>query len=223
VNRCVRRVENRVRAQASDEIVIDPRQVLELPAVYQKFQEWGGFFGARLKAMRDYMPKPEPGATVYDIGCGPGHIVQNLTQPINYHGFDVDKSYIDFATRHFGQLGQFHLREFDDTAARTFGKADLIMMNALLHHLPDEHAARVLTDVRESLAAGGALFTLDGCLRDGQHPVARWMHRNDRGEHVRDEPGYRRVLERVFPSVEIHIREDLSWVPHTYCITVCRA
>lgn len=201
---------------------MDPRRILELPAIYQKFQEWGGFFGARLKAMRDYMPKISPGATVYDIGCGPGHVVQYLDQPVNYHGFDVDRSYIDFAGRHFGRLGQFHLRQFDRTVAEKFGKADLVMMNALLHHLDDGQATRLLTDVRDSLAPNGALFTLDGCLREGQHPFARWMHKNDRGEYVRDQAGYSKLLEGVFPSVNVHIREDLSWVPHTYCITVSR-
>jgi SAM-dependent methyltransferase len=201
---------------------MDLRRILESPAIYQKFQEWGGFFGARLKAMKDYLPRLSPGATVFDIGCGPGHVLQYLDQPIKYHGFDVDRTYIEFANKRFGRLGQFHLCEFDKTVAEKFGKADLVMMNALLHHLSDDHAARLLLDVRNSLATGGALFTLDGCLREGQHPFAHWMHTHDRGEHVRDEAGYRRLLEGVFPSVEIHIREDLSWVPHTYCITVCR-
>jgi SAM-dependent methyltransferase len=201
---------------------MDLRQFLEAPFVYQKFQELGGFFGARLKAMDAYLPRLSPGATVFDIGCGPGHVLQYLDQPINYHGFDVDRTYIEFATKSFGRLGQFHLREFDKTAADEFGKADLVMMNALLHHLSDEHAHRILRDVRDSMATGASLFTLDGCLRDGQHPFARWMHTHDRGEYVRTEAGYRRVLESVFSSVDVHIREDISWVPHTYCVTVCR-
>jgi hypothetical protein len=55
---------------------MDLRQILEWPEVYQKFQEWGGFFGARLKAMNHYLPRLSPGATVFDIGCGPGHVLQ---------------------------------------------------------------------------------------------------------------------------------------------------
>ena len=200
---------------------MDFRRVLESPAIYQKFQELGGFFGARLKAINAYMPPLAPGARIFDIGCGPGHILEHLKKPIDYHGFDVDKTYIDFANRRFGQLGQFHLCEFNETVTEKFGKANLVMMNGLLHHLSDEHAAKVLIDVRNSLAEGGKLYTLDGCLRHGQHPFAHWMHTHDRGEYVRTEAGYRTLLERVFSTVEIHIREDLSWVPHTICITVC--
>ena len=201
--------------------MMDLRRVLESPVVYQKFQELGGFFNARLKSMDAYMPKPKPGATVFDIGCGPGHIVSHLPRHIFYHGFDVDKRFIDFANSTFGKLGTFYLQEFDATTPQRLGKADLVMMNGVLHHLSDDYAIRLLTDVRNSLADGGSLFTLDGCLRDGQHTFARWMHTHDRGEFVRDEAGYRLVLEQVFPRVKISIREDLSWVPHTYCVTVC--
>lgn len=200
---------------------MDLRRILESPAIYQKFQELGGFFGARLKAMKAYMPPLPEGSTVFDIGCGPGHIVEHLGK-VNYHGFDVAPDYITFAQHTFGQLGTFHLRQFDATAAIEFGKAKAVMMNALIHHLSDEQAVGLFRTVRDSLEDDGFVFTLDGCLREGQHPFARWMHTHDRGEFVRTEEGYRRILEQVFPRVTMHIREDLSWVPHTYCITVCR-
>jgi SAM-dependent methyltransferase len=199
---------------------MDLRRILESPAIYQKFQEFGGFFGARLKSMKAYLPQLPSGATVFDIGCGPGHIVEHLPKGVNYHGFDIEPGYIDFARRNFGKLGTFHLRQFDASAAKEFGRANLIMMNALLHHLSDEQATALLRTVHDSLVEGGSTYTLDGCLREGQHPVARWMHTHDRGEFVRDENGYRRLLESAFQRVNIHIREDLSWVPHTYCVTV---
>jgi SAM-dependent methyltransferase len=201
---------------------MDFRRILELPNVYHKFQEWGGFFGARLKAIELYVGPLSPGSTIFDIGCGPGHVLPHLDRSIDYHGFDLDEDYIDFATRHFGALGKFHLSEFDRQASENFGRADLIMMNGVLHHLSDEYAENLLIEIRESLKSDGRLFTLDGCLRPSQHPIAAWMHRNDRGEFVRDEDGYRSLLQKVFPSVEAHVREDLSWVPHTYCINVCR-
>lgn len=201
---------------------LDARRVLEAPAVYQLFQRLGGFFRMRLTALRDYLPIP-PGSRVFDIGCGPGHIVEYLPQNVDYHGFDTDARYIDFATRRFGHLGKFHCCRFDEAAKGKFGFADVVILNALLHHLPDDEVIRLLSAVKASLRPRGILFTLDGCFRDGQSPIARWIHANDRGKFVRTESGYRKLLEQVFPSVEAHIREDISMIPQTIIITVSRS
>ena len=47
------------------------RSVLEHPLVYQSFQQLGGYFGARSKAMRAFLPTPVPRAMVEGGQCGP--------------------------------------------------------------------------------------------------------------------------------------------------------
>ncbi len=199
----------------------DLRRVLEAPAIYQLFQRMGGFFRLRRIALRDHL-QITPGSRVFDIGCGPGHIIEYLPKEIEYHGFDTDKPYIDFANRHFGHLGHFHCVTFDETAKDKYGPADVVTLNALLHHLNDEEATYLLSAIRACLKPGGVLFTLDGCFREGQSPIARWIHANDRGKFVRTEAGYRALLTRVFPDLEVHVREDISVVPQTIIITVSR-
>jgi len=201
--------------------VLDVRRVLEAPAIYQLFQRLGGFFRLRLIALNEYLPI-SPGSRLFDIGCGPGHIIEHLPRNIEYHGFDTDKSYIDFAARHFGHLGSFHCCMFNETIKERFGLADVVTLNTLLHHLNDDEVTQLLWAVHICLRPGGILFTLDPCFREGQSPLARWIHAHDRGKFVRTEPGYRALLTRVFPNVEIHIREDLSIIPQTIIITVSR-
>jgi hypothetical protein len=46
---------------------------LNSPLVYQKFQEAGGFFGARVKSIECYLTLKD-GQCVSAIGCGPGFI-----------------------------------------------------------------------------------------------------------------------------------------------------
>lgn len=195
---------------------------LALPQVYQTFQELGGFFGARVKAIAAYLPL-RPGARVIDIGCGPGHIAARLPAEIDYIGFDTDADYIAFAQRTFGGPKRaFHCAVFDEARARALAPADVVMMNGVLHHMSDDDARGTLAAIATVLAPDGALFTLDGAYRAGQGPLVKWLLDNDRGEHVRPAPAYANLLKGSFGDVALHVRDDLSRVPYTYAICVAR-
>lgn len=193
------------------------KKFLDFPIVYQLFQEAGGFFGARVKAIGEFI-EIKPGMRVLDIGCGPGYIRKYLPQDIDFIGFDIDQSYIDHANAQFGQQGRFYCRFFDEKAAQEFAPVDIVMMNGVLHHIPDEELTETLANVRAVLRPGGLLFTLDGCYRDGQSAFRKWMLDNDRGRFVRNEAGYRRLLAKTFDTVDLHIRENYSRVPYTFVI-----
>ncbi|GGF72920.1 hypothetical protein GCM10007301_35930 [Azorhizobium oxalatiphilum] len=193
------------------------KKLLDSPLVYQTFQEAGGFFGARVKAIAEFLPV-KPGMRVLDIGCGPGYILKYLPEGVDYVGFDIDQSYIDHANAQFGKRGRFYCRFFDAAAAQEFGPVDIVMMNGVLHHISDADLADTLANVRTVLRPGGLLFSLDGCYRQGQSGFRKWMLDNDRGEFVRDEAGYRGVLGRVFDTVDLHIRENYSRVPYTFVV-----
>jgi SAM-dependent methyltransferase len=195
------------------------KEVLRHPQVYQTFQSLGGFFGARVRSIRAYLPL-KANNHIIDLGCGPGFIVECLPNGIKYDGFDIDGRYIKYAQEHFGTKGSFHHRWFDEQCAVEFGLADVVMMNGLLHHLDDEDALALLCVVRRALKPAGLLFTLDGCFRDGQSRIARWLLRMDRGRFVRTEDGYSRLLGSAFTSVRTHLREDLSLVPYSFVIGI---
>ena len=64
-------------------------------------------------------------------------------------------------------------------------------------------------------------MSLDGCFADGQSRFARWMLRRDRGQFVRELPGYLRLAEAVFPTVTPAVRHDLLRIPYTVAILEC--
>lgn len=197
------------------------KQMLAMPAIYQLYQELGGFFGARVKAIRQYLDL-RPGARVIDIGCGPGYILKHLPQGIDYVGLDIDAPSIAYARDRFGDRGHFECRFFDGDAVADLGPADVVMMNGVMHHIGDADLAATLGHVKAALKPGGVLFTLDGCYAPGQSRIDKWLLDNDRGVHVRDAEGYRRLLEGAFGRVDMHIRADLSRAPYTFAIGVAR-
>jgi hypothetical protein len=96
------------------------------------------------------------------------------------------------------------------------------MMNGVLHHIADEELKGTLANIRDVLKSGGVLFTLDGCYREGQSRLAKWLLDNDRGKFVRNQNGYDLVLRSVFESVDLVIRDDYARVPYTFVIGISR-
>jgi SAM-dependent methyltransferase len=195
--------------------------ILQHPQIYQGFQSIGGFFGARIRAIDAYLDI-RPGDHVIDIGCGPGSTVKHLPTGIRYDGFDIDRRYIEFARRRFHARGSFHCRQFDLSCADSVGRADVVMMNGLLHHLDKVDASALLRAARHALKPTGVLFTLDGCLGDAHSWVVNWVLRHDRGRHIRSEDGYRQLLKEHFETVKIFIRDDLAFIRYPFAIGLAR-
>ena len=197
------------------------KDVLTLPQLYHAYQQLGGFFEARLRAIADYLPL-ESGMRVLDIGCGPGHIVRHLPEGVEYTGIDVDEKSIAFARRNFGERARFICGYFDDVLAEELKPLDVVMMNGVMHHIGDDELGATLRSIRGALSPTGVLFTLDGCYVPGQSRVAKWLLDNDRGHHVREPEGYRSLLLRDFDPVDLHVRDDLSTWPYTFAIGLAR-
>ena len=201
--------------QAASAANLSLKNYLAHPRIYQGFQEAAGFFGARIKAIDAYLPL-KGNEKVLDIGCGPGFIVQELPEGCSYVGFDPSPDYIRYASRHFGNLGEFVLGFFDEKAANTYAPVDVVMLNGVLHHMTDAEADEVARLADMVLRPGGRLFTLDGCFVDGQNPVAKRLLSNDRGRFVRQQAGYEALLKPHFSELEAYIDHRFSWVPYTF-------
>ncbi len=96
------------------------RQLLQIPAVYASF---AGFVTGNGRFLDVYVRKhirAQSGDKILDIGCGPGSILDILPGNCAYTGFDVSRSYIDSAQKHYGRRGSFFVSGVKESCPERF-------------------------------------------------------------------------------------------------------
>jgi SAM-dependent methyltransferase len=158
-----------------------------------------------------------PGETVLDVGCGPAYYFPRLPQPLNYHGFDTDAPYIDWAKERFGgENASFHCGNFDEAAARSLPPIDVVLLLGLLHHLSDEQCTGLLNLAASVLSPSGRVVSVDTCFEPTQGRISRWMSANDRGEYVREPAEFEKLALQSFGQVDGKVINDLTHVPANF-------
>lgn len=197
------------------------RAVLSNASVYSLLQHLLGSHRARQTFVAELV-KPVAGMRVLDIGCGPASILPYLPE-VDYHGFDISERYIERARQRFGARGTFYAAALTEAEVDRLPAFDLVLAMAVLHHMDDDTARSTLRLADRALAPGGRLLTLDPCLHPGQHPIARFLARHDRGQHVRDQAGYAALASAVFEAPRVEIRHGTRGIPYTHCWMACTA
>jgi 2-polyprenyl-3-methyl-5-hydroxy-6-metoxy-1,4-benzoquinol methylase len=193
--------------------------LLVFPQIYRGLQKLLSKEGAANRVISLYLG-PLSGRALLDVGCGPGTLLQFLSD-VNYTGIDRNERYISEAQQRYAGRGRFILADVGEVAAMGFPPFDIVTMFGLLHHLDDDQAAGLMAAVRPLLRAGGRLVTTDPCFIDRQNPVAWLLAKADRGRNVRRAEAYRALAESAFPKVELHVHNDLLRLPYNHAILVC--
>lgn len=197
------------------------RALLARPALYDALQALLGAERGRAHFVASFV-RPQPGDRVLDVGCGTARILDHLPAGAQYWGYDISEPYIDAARERYGARGKFFCRPLDERELAGLPKFDIVLATGVLHHLDDAAASGFLRLARSALADGGRFVSIDPCLAPGQSPLARLLITRDRGEHVRDERGYRVLAEPVFARVQASVRHR-RWIPYTHCFMECSA
>jgi SAM-dependent methyltransferase len=186
------------------------------PSVYLFFQGIIGATRARRLTMSEYVDYL-PGQRILDIGCGPGY-VSKYFKDVNYCGFDTEEDYVKYANAKYGDRGYFFCQEFDDDAVQQFEPFDIVIMNGLLHHLPDDKVISLFLRIKHVLKPKGNVVTLDCYCADDQGFFVKKMLEMDRGKYIRHAEDYKKLASGVFSSVISHIRDDLMIIPYPLVI-----
>ncbi len=194
-------------------------RVFAISSVYKMFQK---FANGDLKTVlaSDYICS-SPTFRVLDIGCGPAVILDHIPYK-QYVGIDSNPKYIEAAKENYLKNTSFICTNIAELDQLQLGKFDRILILGVVHHLSDDEVNLMLTQLTRYMAVGGVLITCDPALESNQHPVARFLAKNDRGRFVRSSEQYLNLLSPYFLVDQHKVHHDLLRVPNTQFVTVSR-
>lgn len=163
-------------------------RALELPFVYRTLQ---APFHERKIAPCLARLTLTPETRVLDVGCGPGTNASHF-RSAQYTGIDINPAYIASAQRRYP--GRFVVGDVTDPAVLPNEQFDVVLLNSLMHHLPDDASHHLLTRLGSRLQPAGRLHILDLILPPHASP-ARLLARLDRGRFARPLGAWRALFE----------------------------
>lgn len=196
------------------------KKILSIPLFYTLWQKFVGDYKLRKIYCRDYL-KVKDDDRILDIGCGPANMVEYLPKDIDYVGFDDSNLYIEAAKKKFPQDNYSFFQKRVNFAQNFEEKFDIIMANAILHHIDDDEAKNLISFAAANLKENGRFITHDGCFVENQSFIKKWLLKNDRGQFVRTKEEYFKLFSKHFNNINISIREDLYNIPYTVIIFEC--
>lgn len=146
---------------------------------------------------------------ILDIGCGTGdHSV--FFQNASYTGIDIEEKYIDYARKKY--KGEFLV---GDAVNLPFPDAsfDKVVIIAVLHHLNDETASRVLREAKRVLKPEGRMLVMEDIQSEENSFLTRLIHRLDKGDDIRKHEGYRVLISGLF-AIEKDFRTQSGLCPY---------
>jgi SAM-dependent methyltransferase len=193
------------------------KKILEIPVVYE-IKQWLVGAPRCQRIFLENFVRCRPGDRILDLGCGTGAAVFYLPENIEYIGVDISASYVARAKSKHDKRRKFLVADIT-MSNELEGPFDRAFSFGVLHHIPDDGVCRLLDRIVRIVKPGGVYATIDPCIVEGQHPIARMLITNDRGEHVRTLEEMKKLFEG-YGRVQMTIATDMLNVPFTFVVCV---
>jgi cyclopropane fatty-acyl-phospholipid synthase-like methyltransferase len=127
-------------------------------ALGPRYREWSGDGPVRLRYVRQVLDRLRPGATVLDLGCGPGDpATRLLSEQHRVVGVDISAEQLRLAVS-AAPRAAFARADVTEFAVRP-GSLDAVVSFYALGHLPPESYAPLFASIAGWLKPGGVLLT----------------------------------------------------------------
>jgi SAM-dependent methyltransferase len=171
-------------------------RILEHPAVYAAWQ--APFVSKKFAPVERHLTDRDI-RRILDVGCGPGTNAPRFAGA-DYVGVDVNEDYLAIARAKYP--GRFIQADLQTAELSSLGTFDTILVNSVLHHLPDAAVARILLQLHDRLGPDGRVHILELVLPE-RRSLARLMARLDRGHYARPLAAWRDLFDAHFERVSI--------------------
>jgi SAM-dependent methyltransferase len=192
------------------------RRIFSAAPIY-RFAQWAIGASHSRTVLTTEILQIAPDDKVLDIGCGTADILADFPPTVDYLGFDPSDAYVLSATKRFGSRAIF------TTASPKYPEEYapdrmLTMAIGVFHHLSDDGVRTALSLAKSSLGPSGRFVSIDPTLVAGQHKIAAFLAKRDRGQHVRSPEAMSTLVYSVFPEAKISVRHDLLRVPYSHVV-----
>jgi cyclopropane fatty-acyl-phospholipid synthase-like methyltransferase len=133
----------------------------------------------------------------------------------------MSQPYIEAARKKFGHRGNFICKKLDEQVVSNMNPFDSVLAIGVLHHLNDDEALQLFKVAYTALKPGGRLITVDPVFYEGQANLERFFISKDRGQYLRFNHDYRRLVPDYFGSVKESIRSGLLYMPSSLMVMEC--
>lgn len=124
---------------------------------------------------------------VLDFGAGTGANC-TLCKPGKYVGIDPDESRINLAKRLYPKY-DFHVFQNDELTVEE-NSIDVILIVAVLHHIPPEKTRSYVKEFRKAMRPDGMMVIIEPCLFENRNITNWFMKTMDNGAYIQNETGY---------------------------------
>lgn len=201
-------------------LVKKTNKILSLPIIYNSFQN----LLLNKKIMKRFVNEcvcPFVGATILDIGCGTSNILEYLPIDISYVGYDINPTYIEYASNKYKGHGTFYCKSIIELKDYKQDSFDIVLAFRILHHLNLDEAKKLVEVAFNNLKRGGRLVTIDNVYIKGQSNVEKFFLSLDRGEYIHTPEEYISLVKNCFSTVETSFFYNMLKIPYTHFVMKC--
>ena len=129
---------------------------------------------------------------IVEIGCADSIILKSLSKDIKYDGYDIEENYINKSKKKYLNFKNFNFekKSIHEIDFSNFNQnKTIILLIGVFHHVNDD-----LINIFLQKTKNFKIYAVDAVRKNDQYFFSKILMDFDRGKFIRDEDGYKRLL-----------------------------